>query len=179
MKSKIAVAVVAVCVGLASCGGDDSGSGDGLSGAVNEALTASMSGEDAPFEVTDENVSCLTTKLLDDEETSTALQAAYDDGKTGEDLLGAVDENTEMETKATLMTFQCMTVEQIVDTLSAELGGESQLTDDQRSCLTTEFEKLSSDELANDFAAIAGVVEDQEAADQLMEILTTCTESSM
>lgn len=179
MKSKIAVALVATCVVLASCGGDDSGSGDGLSGAVNDALEMSMSEGDMPFEVTDENVSCISEKLLEDDETNAALQAAYDDGKTGEELLNAVDESPDMETKATLMTFQCLSVEQVVDVIGSEMNGDEEFTDEQRACLIDELGKLSAEELANGFAGLAGVIEDDAAAGDLTGALMTCLGTEM
>ena len=179
MKSKIAVALVATCVVFASCGGDDSGSGDGLSGAVSDALELSMSEDDMPFEITDENVSCITEKLLEDEETNAALQAAYDEGKTGEDLLDSVDGNESTEAKATLMTFQCLSVEQVVDVITAEIAAEGDVTEDQRQCLIDEFEKLTADELANGFAALVGVSQDQAAAEPISNALMTCFEGQL
>lgn len=175
MKSKMATFLVAACVALASCGGDDSGSSsDGLSSAVSDALTASMSEDAASFGLDEDNVECMTAKLIEDEDIGPALQAAFDEGNTGEDLLGAVDADEDMGTKATLITLQCMTVEQIVDVIIAERSEVSEITDEQRSCLIDELGKFSQEELGNSFAALAGIVEDDDAANAFNEAQMKC-----
>ena len=176
MKSKIAAALAATCLILASCGGDDSssGGGDALSNAVTEALTASIEADGAPVELTDDDIACVAGKVLENEDMNAALQAAYDEGKEGEELLNAVDESASFEQDASLMMLQCLPAETIVDLLAGEMGEGEGLTDEQRTCLVDEFEKLDADELASGFMAMAEGTEDDAAAGALTGAIVTC-----
>jgi len=124
MKSKIAAALAATCLVLASCGGDDSssGGGDGLSGAVNDALAASIEADGAPVELTADDISCVAGKVLENADMKAALETAYDEGKEGEELLSAIDESASFEHDAGLMMLQCLPAEKIVDLLSSEMA---------------------------------------------------------
>jgi hypothetical protein len=179
MKVKIAAALAATCLVLASCGGDDSssGGGDGLSGAVTDALAAQIEADGAPTELGQDEIACIAGKVLENDEMNTALQAAYDEGKEGEELLNAVDESASFEADASIMMLQCLSAEQIVDLLAGEMGGEEGMTDEQRTCLIDEFEKMNSDELATGFMAMAEGTEGDEAAGALMSALVTCVGS--
>lgn len=175
MKSKIAAALAATCLVLASCGGDDSSSGgDGLSGAVTDALTASIEADGAPVELTSDDIACVAGKVLENEDMNAALQTAYDEGKEGEELLNAVDQSASFEQDASLMMLQCLSAEQIVDLLAGEMGDGEGLTDEQRSCLIGEFESMDSEELANGFMAMADGSGEGEAAGSLTGAIVTC-----
>lgn len=176
MKSKIAAALAATCLVLASCGGDDSssGGGDGLSGAVNDALAASIETDGAPVELSSDDIACVVGKMLENADMKEALQVAYDEGKEGEDLLSAVDESASFESDASLMMLQCLSAEKIVDLLAGEMGEGEGLTDEQRSCLIGEFESIDSEELANGFLAMAEGSGEGEAAGALTGAIVTC-----
>jgi hypothetical protein len=175
MKSKIAAAIAATCLVLASCGGDDSSSGgDGLSGAVEDALAAEFEQDGAPVSITDDVVSCVSGKLLDNSEMNTALQAAYDEGAEGEELLAAIDQEDTFEQEASLMLLQCLSPAEIVDLLAGEMGADGSMTDDQRSCLVDEFEKLDSDQIAEGFLAMAEGTGEGEAAGAITGALVAC-----
>ena len=177
MKKKVFAAIAATCVVLASCGGDDSsssGGGDGLSGAVNEALAASLEADGTPIDLGETGISCVANKLLENEDMNAALQTAYDEGKEGEELLNAVDQEDSLGSEAALMMLQCLSAEQIVDLLAAEMGEDGAITEEQRTCLIDEFEKLNSDELADGFLALAEDTEGDATAGALMGAIVTC-----
>ncbi len=176
MKSKIAAALAATCLVLASCGGDDSssGGGDGLSGAVNDALAASIEADGAPVELTADDISCVAGKVLENADMKAALETAYDEGKEGEELLSAIDESASFEQDAGLMMLQCLPAEKIVDLLSSEMGEGEGFTDDQRSCLVDEFEKIDSEELASGFMAMAEGTDGDAGAGAITGALVTC-----
>jgi hypothetical protein len=105
---------------------------------------------------------------------NTALQAAYDEGAEGEELLAAIDEEETFEQEASLMLLQCLSPAEIVDLLAGEMGADGSMTDDQRSCLVDEFEKLDSDQIAEGFLAMAEGTGEGEAAGAITGALVTC-----
>ena len=172
MKAKLTAVGVVACLGLAGCGGD--GGGGGIEKAVQEALRGSMTEDEIPFEVTDDMLGCIAGKVLENETFGPALEAAYDDGKTGKALLDAVDTDAN-EDELTSTTLKCFSAEQLIDAMGSELTSDgSELTDDQRTCLVAELEKIDADERATGLLALAQGTTGSSAAGAITGALVTC-----
>ena len=172
MKAKQLVACCVACVAMVACGGD--GDGEGIEKAVQEALRGSMTEDDIPFEVTDDMLGCIAGKVLENDTFGPALEAAYDDGKTGEALLDAVDTDAN-EDELTATTLKCFSAEQLIDAMGSELTPDgSELTDDQRTCLVAELDKIDADERASGLLALAQGTTGSSAAGAITGALVTC-----
>ena len=170
MRAKLTAVGVVACLGLAGCGGD----GGGVKEAVQEALRSSMSEEEIPFEVTDDVLGCIAGKVLENENVGSALEAAYDDGKTGEALLDSVDSEAN-EDELTGATLACFSADQIIDAMGSELTSDgSELTEEQRNCLVDELDKIDADERAAGLLALSQGTAGNAAAGDITAALVTC-----
>lgn len=174
MRSKFMIVGLVACMATAGCGGSDGGSSGKLNEAVETALRESMTQDDVPFEVNEETFGCIADKVLDDETFGPALEAAFDEGKTGTDLLDTVDSD-ENEEALTVMTLACFSSEELISVMGGDLSTDgSELSEEQRACLVEELDKIDPDERAAGFLALSAGTQGNAAAGDITGALVTC-----
>lgn len=156
MSKKLWVCAVPFAVFVVgSCGGDSgSNGGSELKDAVAQALVNSPDSGDLPFEVDTELAGCMASAVLDDPAMQEKLQAAFDEGKSGEDLLSSTGELGSEEDIMRPM-FSCFGSAQIVEFLAAEVEDQSTVTNEKKQCLVDEFDKMGKDTVLDGFLAFS------------------------
>lgn len=161
-------------VALAACGGDSGSSGAGaLKDAVAQALVDSPDSGDLPFEVDAELAGCIASAVLEDQAMNDKLQAAFDDGKTGEDLLSSTGDLGSEEDMIAPM-FSCFGSAQIADFLAAEVEDQSTVTDEKKQCLTDEFDDMGKDAVLEGFVAFSTGDTSSEGATKITAAMISC-----
>lgn len=175
MQLKVAVRIVPVfLLALAACGGDSGGdSGDKLKAAVSEAFLESAGEEDMPFAVDEEMAGCVADVVLGDATYKGKLQAAVDEGLTGQKLLDSAGDPTSDEAMMAPI-FSCFGNEQLVELLSTEAVDASTVTEEEKQCLVDEFDKMGKDLVVEGFIALSADDASGEGATKLTAAMISC-----
>ena len=113
MSKKFVVRVVPVMLlALAACGGgSDGGSSSGLEAEVSKAVLEGADTGGLPFSVDKKLADCITSAVLEDPAFKDELQASYDKGLKGQELLDSVGD-PESDADMTRLMFSCFSSEQ-------------------------------------------------------------------
>lgn len=138
------VAVLGICLG---CSGNSS---NALQDAVSDAVYDSTRAQDPPFDISRDTAECVAEGVLANNENEKLLQEAFDDGKSGSDLMDVVPGD---ETD-TLMN--CMTKDEIVTIMRDVFI--TNLTEDAEAlkCMSDAIDSFTVAELREMFIGIAG-----------------------
>lgn len=144
-KSRIAsvFTACALSVALMACGG---GGSNTLRASVQAAIVAAAASGESPIDVSTSEAKCITDRVLKDKDAAAALEAARAAGKTGQDMLDAVDSSGRTFGKS---VFQCLDVKKIVNAFASSLASNGAVTEEQTQCLTDAFTKIDRDVLAD------------------------------
>lgn len=176
MSKKFLVGIVPfMFVAMSACGGgsDDGESAGGLKEAIAQALVASPDSGDLPFAVDEELAGCIASAVLDDPAMNEKLQAAFDDGKSGEDLLSSTGD---LGSEADMIRpmFSCFGSAQIAEFLAAEVEDQSTVTDEKKRCLADEFDAMGEDMLLDGFIAFSSGDTSNEGATKITAATISC-----
>ncbi len=159
---------------LGSCGGDSGSSGGSeLKDAVAQALVNSPDSGDMPFEVDAELAGCMASAALDNPAMEEKLQAAFDEGKSGEDLLSSTGELGSEEDMTRAM-FSCLGSAEIVEFLAAEVEDQSTVSDEKKQCLIDEFDKMGKDTLLDGFISFINGDSSNDGATKITAATISC-----
>ena len=173
MAKRILVGLgVALAFGITACGGSDSGN-SALDDAVYAALKESAETDESPVEVDDALIDCVGESMLSDDARRAKLQAAFDEGATGEDLISAAGDAAEDQALTTMM-MSCFSSEQLVDMLGAGMTDGDAPTDEEKQCLIDEFDKLGKDELAQGMTDLSSGNTDSKGGTKITAAAITC-----
>jgi len=144
---------------------------------VKEAIITAAGSAENSLDVSDKEGQCIADKVLEDKDAATALEAANAAGKTGQDMLDAVDSDNPLFARN---VFLCLEVEKIVQAFSSGMTPDGTLTEEQNTCLVDAFKKIDKVDLA-DALASGGETADttntnaQAVIKQLTEDISSCT----
>ena len=163
------VSVLLVTAALVGCGGSGS---DKLSAAVSKAVYDSTREQDPPFDISQKSADCVAETLLGDKATKSLLQKAFDDGKTGKDLMDVV----ESDETDTLMN--CMSKDEI-ETIMNDVFIKN-LTEDQEAlqCMSDAIGDFTVAELREMFIGISKGDFETDAFLKFSDTMTSCGVSS-
>ena len=175
MPKKFVVRVVPVfLLALAACGGGSDGeSSSGLATEVSEALVDGAETGGLPFSVDTEMADCITAGVLQDPAFKEELQASYDKGLRGQELLDSVGD-PESESDMTRLMFSCFSSEQFAEILAGQVEDQSTVTDEKKKCLTDEFEKMGNEAVVDGFIAFSSNDKTNENATKMTTAMISC-----
>lgn len=130
-------------VSLVACGGT---SPNGmLKRALQDALKSSAAAS-GPLNLSTTETSCMVNSVLKDKEAAATLKAAHDAGKTGQELLDAVDSSDPAFTKP---IFLCLSTDNIARAFMGDASGGGSLDPDRMKCVTDVLKKVDKEVLAD------------------------------
>lgn len=174
MSRKVVMRIAPVIMlALAACGGSDGGSSGGLETEVSKAVLEGADTGGLPFSVDKEMADCITSAVLKDPAFKDDLQASYDKGLKGQELLDSVGD-PESDSDITRLMFSCFSSEQFAELLSGQVEDQSTVTDEKKQCLTDEFDKMGSDAVADGFIAFSTDDKKSENATKMTAAVISC-----
>lgn len=165
--------VPVIMLTLAACGGSDGGSSGGLEAEISQAVLEGADTGGLPFSVDKEMADCITSAVLKDPAFKDDLQASYDKGLKGQELLDSVGD-PESDSDITRLMFSCFSSAQFAELLSGQVEDQSTVTDEKKQCLTDEFDKMGSDAVADGFIAFNTDDKTNENATKMTAAVISC-----
>lgn len=176
---RLSLLVAVATLPLVACGGGDSGGG-----ATEDALVAALeksqveSGDElGAIGIGESEYRCLAEGILSDADRAAAVEAGIAAGKTGDDLLDAIDPEgaAAMEAEMMSLLLDCLAEDQLVELLVTTFAGGAEVTDDQADCLRAGFTEMGKDRLSEAFQAALSADQHSGAFAELTTVFTDCT----
>ena len=173
-KKFVARGVPVMLLALAACGGgSDGGSSSGLEAEVSKAVLEGADTGGLPFSVDKKLADCITSAVLEDPAFKDELQASYDKGLKGQELLDSVGD-PESDADMTRLMFSCFSSEQFAELLAGQVEDQSTVTDEKKQCLTDEFEKMGNEAVVDGFIAFSSNDKTNENATKMTTAMISC-----
>ena len=167
----------AILLFATACGGggsdDSGGSSDGLRDAISTAFVDNIETDGVDFKADKALGDCVADSLLNNDEYSSNLEKAYDDGLAGQDLLDSAGD-TESDVEISRKIFSCFSTEQLAILLSAQVPSSDGSVEESRACLTKEFDAIDKEVLVDGIFALNSDDTAGEGPSQITAAMISC-----
>lgn len=126
-----------------------------------------------PFSVDKDMADCITSGVLQDAAFKNKLQASYDKGLKGQELLDSVGD-PESGADVTRLMFSCFSPDQFAQILTEQVEDQETVTDDKKQCLADEFEKMGTDNVVDGFIAFSSGDQSNKNATEMTAAVISC-----